>query len=268
MSHSAKIYKEILNSEQNDNGDHPNIPEKIVDIKSNQSRHGGPKSGPNSDEPIYSCPVEVIGNPDLHSKQHAPQEAKSATGNGPAVNNGLIACDKENRSLNHSVVDDREMPASNGPNLGSKLPFSEGFREKVIDKIMKTLSNNLKKYNKDHKGSVEDINQTNKTFEVYIHGLSDLDLLKMLVEHGEKLEDIDHETHKDDDSVISSEPEDTEDLQLDLKSDMSDTEIKQEEIVMMTNLSSTVSSLIETETKVSKGNSLPYLSKLYLFTYF
>jgi hypothetical protein len=253
MNHSANIYKEIANSEQNDNSDHPNIAEKIVDIKSNQSGHGPPKSGPNSDEAKNSCSVDVIGNLGVASKHSDVNNVKSATG---IKRNGLSMSktdNKENHSLNHSMMDDHEMPASATPIFDSKTPLNEAFRDKIIDKILKKLRINLIKYKNDHVGSVEDIGETLRTFEIHIRGRPDEGLIEMLEEHGERLEDIDNQPDFEQHSNQNSDADDTEDLKMDVKSHMSNNEIKQEEIVMMTNLSTSVNSIIESEMSTSKS---------------
>jgi len=151
MSHSANIYKENLKTSQNDNGDHPINTLKIEDLKGDQMGHGRHKSGPNSDEPENSCSVEPIVNPGVSSKQSDANSLKQGIVNNHDPINPIQEHNKENQSLNCSVVDEPEMPASRDLAPELKTPPKPLSREKMINLILKQFSKNLENFKNHHK---------------------------------------------------------------------------------------------------------------------
>lgn len=159
------------------------------------------------------------------------------------MNGGGKLQNKENMGANNDLGSDS---AKSHDNASSGSPKTEGKSklERRIYKALKYLEQKYTSFVKDIKGAVKDRKEDVKKFEEYIRSLQGEELENFLVKT--ELEYKDNEQF----SQTSGDENDCDEENLnDAKSISSISEIAQEEIIMMTNLSSTVSTGVCTSTK-------------------
>lgn len=161
---------------------------------------------------------------------------------------------KENKSINHSAVDDFEMPASHEQELELQSSPKKSQTVKIVKLIMKKLSMNLDSFMNDHKGSVKNPNEARNAFNTYLMGLSLNELKPYMTQFNIEAEDCNEMSSDSSHQSLKSESDnESEDLHFDIQSSHSDNEIKQEEIIQMTTLSSSINSLVASEFQNYKG---------------
>jgi hypothetical protein len=151
------------------------------------------------------------------------------------LNGGGKLLNKENMVIKNGTSTDY---AKSDDNISFEMPKTEE-RNKLERRIYKALKYLEQKYNsfiKDNKGAVDDGKNDVKKFEDYIRSLQGEELEQFLAQTEQEYKDNAQlsQTSRDE------ELHDVKDID-DAKSISSISEIPQEEIIMMTNLSSTIS---------------------------
>lgn len=235
MKQSGKIFGNIGKNHPNLKDRDPNGVRKIIESKETQSDRSEAVSGPNSDELKNSgfsrpkanppiIPTTAYGNSSWFTKVNQIH----ANGN-PKIHN------KENQGTNKSLGEEDDNLGDQGHTGGAENPTTKSSIEKRIARFMVNLSKKLKSYVKDNQDGIDNSRETKRKFEEYIRSLSPEELDKFLCEHEQEYPD----------QSVSSEKSEWADLKQgeleEVKSVSAISEIPQEEIILMTNLGSTIS---------------------------
>lgn len=146
------------------------------------------------------------------------------------------------------------MPASHEQELELQSSPKKSQTVKIVKLIMKKLSMNLDSFMNDHKGSVKNPNEARNAFNTYLMGLSLNELKPYMTQFNIEAEDCNEMSSDSSHQSLKSESDnESEDLHFDIQSSHSDNEIKQEEIIQMTTLSSSINSLVASEFQNYKG---------------
>lgn len=251
MNHSEKILKEKVKIKQKENGNGPDNAEKIADLKSKQIGYWPHESGPNADEPKNSWPLEGLENSNVNSNIASSNTTKLMILRRDKANRDDSRASEHSKGLNSDSDSEREIPASLEQNSDLLNIPLEQKKEKLISQFIKNLSPNLQMYVKDTKMSKEETNKTKETFKNFLMSLEYDALVEYLAQHNLGWDD--KSSGEEQPQFSDDEEVDPDDHKLDIHSEISDNEIKQEEIIMMTNLSTSVGSLTEADMQQSKG---------------
>lgn len=147
------------------------------------------------------------------------------------LNGGVKTQNKENESSNKNSDNNNEL-LGEAAHAGDEEQYTKSTIEKRIDRFFQNLSNKLKTYVRDNKGSIQNPKTIMKDSEEYVRSLSPEELEKFLSENEQEYGPL------PDNSEKSFNGEGEVQHHEDVKSASSASEIPQEEIILMTNLDS------------------------------
>lgn len=243
MKQSSKIFQRIAKNNSNLKGDLQVGDQKFPELKESKSDRSEPVSAQNEEE----LKNRGFSQPKASLAPYLQTGASSSSWftkvNQIHLNGGGKVHNKENMRANNELNSDSSKSDDNASS-GSPNTEEKSKLERRISKALKYLEQKYTSFVKDIKGVIKDRKEDVKKFEEYIRSLQGEELENFLDKTEQEYKDNEHF------SQTSQDENDWDEDNLDdIKSISSISEIAQEEIIMMTNLSSTVSTGVCTNTR-------------------